>query len=146
MKDIAKNSASSHFWNHLTKIYEKLPDKEDVLVEITKKYFELDCDSFEDSAFNEFIEAISSVTLSNVTQEQVMRRTDLWLRKGDWERLDWLTRKNLPFGNPSEALASRLTAAKKSDDGAHSDTIDKLVFLYGVEIGKAETEPDAKPD
>ena len=146
LEDIAKKSASSHFWNHLRKIYEKLPDKEDVLIEITKKYFELDCDSFEASAFDEFIEAISSETLSNVTQEQVMKRADLWLRKGEWERLDWLTRQNVPFGNPSEALTSRLTAAKESDDGAHSDTIDKLVSLYGVEISKAEPEPDAKPD
>ncbi|MCC1498190.1 P-loop NTPase fold protein [Alcanivorax sp. 1008] len=144
--DIAKTEVSPDFWNNLSNIYKKLPDKEDVIEIIARKYFCLEIDPFDDSNFNEFGKVVSSSTLSKIPASQIMARVELWLRKDAWKKLEWLLSQNFPLAKASESLTSRLNAAKDDDDGENPEIVDKLASLYGVEIGKAGPDPDAKPD
>ena len=145
ISDIVKAEVSPDFWNSLSTIYESLPDKEDVIENIVRKYFDLEVDPFDDSTFSELGKVASSSILSKIPATRIMARVELWLRKNSWHKLEWLLSHDFPLSKASESLTSRLNAAKDDGDDAHPEIIDKLASLYEVEIGIADSENDTQP-
>ena len=142
MADIVKTEASPDFWNSLSTIYESLPDKEDVIENIVRKYFDLEVDPLDASTFSELGKVASSSTLSKIPAPRIMARVELWLRQNAWHKLEWLLSHEFPLSKASESLTLRLNAARKGSEEAHSYIIDKLAALYRVEMSEAEPEPE----
>ena len=145
ISDIVEAETSPDFWNNLSTIYENLPDKEDVIESVARKYFDLEADPFDASNFSELGKVVSSSTLSKIPATQIMARVELWLRQNAWHKLEWLLSHDFPLSKASESLTSRLNAAKDDNDGAHPEIIDKLASLYEVEISIADSELDTQP-
>lgn len=140
-EDISKKELTSTFWDMFFAIYNKLPDKDEVLEKILKRYFAKDSDPFDEKAFSEISKCISTETLSKINPAHIMQRLEAWISGDQWERIEWILGYKFPVAiTPSESLSSRLSAYRSKGNEGHFETIDMLASIYKIETSKLKSD------
>lgn len=130
VRELESEEKTTRVWELFPSIYEKLLDKDEVVLAISKKYFELDVDPLNDEFFN-FVSDQVLGQVAKVSPHDIVRRVDLWLKRSDWNRLEWVLKAELsPRIEPSEALNSRVNEMLGQSNGEHKGILINLAEKF----------------
>lgn len=142
-EEFNEGTITKFFWINLSNIYERLPDRKEVILAIAKKYFDLDSDPFDDILFEQISNCLSGFSFSRIGATRLMRRVEYWISTEQWSRLSWLIGNNFPVPKtPSESLSSRLGAAILTDNEEIRGIVEKLASIYGIKVEKPDQQED----
>ena len=138
--DLVNEKGLAKFWDSFSVIYDHLPDQDAVTENLLVEYFTHNVDPLGDLSFKQFVGCVQSDAIERLQPSLVMARVELWISRGQWERLEWLVKQNLnPPETVSESLTSRLESAI-AESKEHQEVIERVASVYGIDLLESQAE------
>lgn len=128
------------FWENFKLFVDKIIDKEINKAKLSKLYFEVDKDSLDDAAFEEFSKIIT-LTL-DVQSNLIVKRMCDWIDAGQSSRLEWIAKSGYKLNtSPTDGLISRIHDLHLLESELLTDEIiEKLTNAFNIPAFPDATE------